>query len=407
MGLSSNRTIYIAIIWVVIAAVAIFGYSLLTNPPQEITGIIWNRSGGFAGFDETLTIRSNGSASLSSNFLGQIKFSFTEEEWNELITLIKNSGFMELDDTYGAKTGVADFFSYSLIVEMDSSSKQVLWVDDWAAKGNLPDVLNELGEKILGIIEGTGVGSVTGTVSDYRGNPIQGYLVSILRGSNSFPEIAVVTGKDGYYEIDSIPPGIFTIGVTDENGKLVAEKTIFVKGGKTSILDFLIRGEILYDHSGGVGLFDEGIHIIATTEDPTISDIIDSYELWNDYWVMLRDASTLVPKTEDFVSILISRGDLPTGGFQIEIESFAWQESYPVVFKFDVNLVDPGEGVVVTEAFTNPIALIPLDQLDPGIYIARAHIDRFIVTYDDTGNPIYDHVETLIEEVWETEFEVS
>jgi hypothetical protein len=122
---------------------------------------------------------------------------------------------------------------------------------------------------------------------------------------------------------------------------------------------------------------------------------------------MLRDASTLVPKKEDFVSILISRGDLPTGGFQIEVESFAWQESYPVVFKFDVNLVDPGEGVVVTEAFTNPIALIPLDQLDPGIYIVRAHINRFIVTYDDTGNPIYDHVETLIEEVWETEFEVS
>jgi hypothetical protein len=29
------------------------------------------------------------------------------------------------------------------------------------------------------------------------------------------------------------------------------------------------------------------------------------------------------------------------------------------------------------------------------------------MTYDDAGNPVYDLVETLVEEVWETEFEVS
>jgi len=180
-----------------------------------------------------------------------------------------------------------------------------------------------------------------------------------------------------------------------------------VRGGETSSLDFSVRGEILYDQSGGVGLFEEGIHIIATGGDPAAPDVMEGFEVMNDFWAMLRDASTLTPSTEDFVSVLISRGDHPTGGFQIRVESFAWQESYPVVFRFEVALTDPGEGVMVTEALTNPVALIPVGSLDPGLYIARVHIDRFIMTYDDAGNPVYDQVETLVEEIWETEFEVS
>jgi hypothetical protein len=111
--------------------------------------------------------------------------------------------------------------------------------------------------------------------------------------------------------------------------------------------------------------------------------------------------------TEDFVSVLISRGTLPTGGFLIHVEGWSWLESYPVVFSFEVDLTDPGEGVMVTEALTNPIALIPVGPLDPGLYVARAHIDRFIMTYDDEGTPVFHHVETLVEEVWETGFEVS
>jgi hypothetical protein len=183
--------------------------------------------------------------------------------------------------------------------------------------------------------------------------------------------------------------------------------SVLVRGGETSKLDFSVSGAILYDQSGGVGLFGEGIHIVATDGDPSALDIREGFEIRNDYWAMLRDASTLDPSTEDFVSVLISRGDHPTGGFQISVDSFSWQESYPVVFRFEVSLTDPGEGVMVTEALTNPVALIPVSRLDPGLYIARAHIDSFIMTYDDAGNPVYDQVETLVEEVWETEFEVS
>jgi hypothetical protein len=395
------------IIWVAIAAIAVFAYSFLWNPPQNITGITWSRSGGFAGIDETLTIGSDGSASLSSNFMGDSEFTLTEAEWEELISLIEDSGFLELEATYGAKAGVADFFSYSLTVDMDSTSKEVLWVDEWAAKGGLPERLGDISEGILSIIQGTGTGGVEGIVSDDSGKPIPGYSVSILRGSTGFPEIAAITGKDGQYSIGSVPPGVFTLGVRGETGELLAEDTVSVRGGETSRLDLTVKGEILYDQSGGVGLFEEGIHIIATDGDPTASDVMEGFEIRNDYWTMLRDTSTLDPSTEDFVSVLISRGDHPTGGFQIRVESFAWQESYPVVFRFEVSFTDPGEGVMVTDALTNPIALVPVGRLDPGLYIVRAHIDSFIMTYDDVGNPVYDQVETLVEEVWETEFEVS
>jgi len=264
-----------------------------------------------------------------------------------------------------------------------------------------------MGENILALMEGTGTGGVAGVVSDVGGNPIQDVSVSILRGSAGFTEIAAITGADGSYSIGSIPPGVFTLGVRDETGELLAEDSVFFRGGETSRLDFTVSSDIVYDQSGGVGLFEEGIHIIATEGDPTAPEIVDSFMIRNDYWAMLRDASTVSASSEDYVSVLISRGDHSTGGFQIEIESFAWLESYPVVFWFDVDLTDPGEGVMVTEALTNPIALIPLGSLDPGLYVARAHIDRFIVTYDDDGNPVYDPVETLMEEVWETEFEVS
>ncbi len=405
MGFLSGRRMYLALI--VVAAAAVLVYSFVLKPPQEITGVVWGRSGGFAGLDETLIIGSDGSAALSSRFLGETEFILAEEEWEELGALIEDSGFMEFDATYGAKAGVADYFSYSLTVEMDSTSKQVQWVDEWASKGDLPEGLEEIGEGILDIIQGTGTGGVEGAVSDDRGNPLPGYSVSIIKGSAGFPEIAAITGTDGHYSIRGVPPGVFTLGVRGETGELLAEDTVFVRGGEISRLDLSVRGEILYDQSGGVGLFEEGIHIIATDGDPTAPDVMEGFEVRNDYWAMLRDASTLNPSTDDFVSVIISRGDFPTGGFQIWVESFAWQESYPVVFRFEVDLTDPGDGVMVTEALTNPVALIPVGSLDPGLYIVRVHIDSFIMTYDDAGNPVYDQVETLVEEVWETEFEVS
>ena len=78
---------------------------------------------------------------LTSSFLVEAEFAISGSEWEDLVALIGGSGFTELEDSYGAKAGVADFFSYSLTVEADSSSKRVQWVDDWAVEGALPEGL--------------------------------------------------------------------------------------------------------------------------------------------------------------------------------------------------------------------------------------------------------------------------
>ena len=121
---------------------------------------------------------------------------------------------------------------------------------------------------------------------------------------------------------------------------------------------------------------------------------------------MLKDGITQNASATDFISILMSRGDLPTGGYLIQLKSQVWLEGYPVVCFFTANFTDPGEGVAVTEALTNPLVLVPMGNLPSGNYVARVHIDSFIMTYDSEGEPVYTPVETFVEVVWETEFKV-
>ncbi|NIU85072.1 MAG: protease complex subunit PrcB family protein [Candidatus Thorarchaeota archaeon] len=121
---------------------------------------------------------------------------------------------------------------------------------------------------------------------------------------------------------------------------------------------------------------------------------------------MLNDI-TQEASTTDLISILISRGGFTTGGYQIQIKSHAWLEDEPPVCFFEVNFTDPGKGISVTEALTNPVVLVPIGKLSLGKYIARAHIDSFILTYDPAGKPVFTPVKTLVEEVWEVEFEIK
>jgi hypothetical protein len=250
-------------------------------------------------------------------------------------------------------------------------------------------------------------GGVEGIISDELGRALSGLRVNIIDGSVGFPEIAATTGEDGYYQIGSISPGTFTLGVHDEEGDILGQKTFQVEGGKTSTVDIALGGFLIYDTQGGFGLFDQGIYVIATDVNPITLMEVEEYSNSNYFWSMLKDELTQNPSTTDFISILISRGELPSGGYQIQLKSLVWLQSYPVVGFFKANFTDPGEGVPVTEALTNPVVLVPIGKLSAGLYVGRVHIDSFIMTFDSEGNPVYDPVETLVEEVWETEFEVS
>jgi len=397
---------FIVLLVVTIAAISWF-YFFVLRPTPTITGITWQRSGGFAGLDETLEIEQDGSVTLYSNLLGEKEFTLSTTEWNQLLSVIDNSGFTGFEASYEPRSGVADFFTYSLTVTRGSSTKRVEWVDDWASMSELPDGLKDIEKHILSIIQGTEPGRVEGIISDELERPAAGLRVSIVEGSVGFPEIAVLTTVDGFYRIGSVPPGVFTIGVHDEEGEMIGQKTFQVVSGETSTVDVTLRGLVVYDYYGGLGLFEEGIYVVATDVDPKTLIETEEYTSINDFWGMLKDGITQNASTADFISILISRGDLPTGGYLIQLKSQVWLESYPVVCFFIANFTDPGEGVAVTEALTNPLVLVPMGNLPSGNYVARVHIDRFIMTYDSEGDPVYNPVETLVEEVWETEFKVS
>lgn len=399
---------WILITSLIILVLAVFSYySFFVTTPQEITSISWMRTGGFAGLDEAMTIEFDGSVSLSSNLQGEYEFILTEAELTELSSLIDKMGFMEFDDTYEARSDATDFFTYSLNVERGSKVKQVKWVDDWATENQLPEGLKDIEAHVLSIIHGVGHGGVEGTVSDELGRAAANLVVSIINGSVGYPEIAVITNDNGFYRIGSIPPGVFNIGVHNENGERIGEKTAFIRGGETVTLNITVSGYVKYENYGGLGLFEEGIYVVATDTDPlALYESEETTDLDN-YWRLLKGNVTEKASTIDFISILISRGDFSSGGYIIQIKSQVWLESDPVVCFFTVNLTDPGEGVAVTEALTSPLALVPIGNLSAGKYVARAHIDRFILTYDPLGKPLFRPVMTLLEEVWETGFEVS
>jgi hypothetical protein len=161
----------------------------------------------------------------------------------------------------------------------------------------------------------------------------------------------------------------------------------------------------IYDCSGGVGLFDRGIYVVATSENPL--KLAPAFEVVNEFWQNLKEHTTVKATTDDFISIIISRGDYPTGGYTIQVESFSWLESYPVKFRFHVNLTDPGEGVIVTQALTNPLVLIPIGNLDPGEYVVEVHVAQYILTFDEQGNPVYTQLQTFKEEVWTLSFVIE
>jgi hypothetical protein len=158
-----------------------------------------------------------------------------------------------------------------------------------------------------------------------------------------------------------------------------------------------------YDNTGGVGLFTEGIHVVATEYDPDMM----SYPTANHYWTMMHDCVTTNATTDDYITIILSRGDKPTGGYTINIENFAWLESYPVKFQFQVNVTDPGDGIMVTQAITNPLVVVPIGKLSAGTYNIEVNITWFTQNVDENGTTTYTPIMTFAPIVWKQTLDIT
>jgi len=158
------------------------------------------------------------------------------------------------------------------------------------------------------------------------------------------------------------------------------------------------RSSYFYDYYSGVGLFKRGVYFVATSMDPFTQ--LPRSDLLKSYWELMWENVTVQATDQDFISILVLRGDFPTGGYTLQVESFAWLESYPVKFRLQVNFTEPGEGGATTQEFTSPSLLVPIGKLTPGKYQVEIHIVSYILTFDEQGKPVYNPIMTFKEEVW-------
>jgi len=246
------------------------------------------------------------------------------------------------------------------------------------------------------------------TLNDYESGIIEGVVVNGERYSwsdGSQENSTILKDETKQWRVD--------IGTIEEDDEIqvVIEATAgsvsvnAIVGAPTPNGSTPTASNYVYDFYGGVDLFSEGIHILATSQDPrTLSG---EFEVANDYWKMLLETETTQATDQDFISILLSRGDKPTGGYNIQIESFSWLESYPVKFLFQVNFTDPGEDVVVTQALTNPLVLVPIGKLTPGEYNIEVPIAQYILNFDEKGNPYCTQILTFAPVIWEQTLIIS
>jgi len=156
----------------------------------------------------------------------------------------------------------------------------------------------------------------------------------------------------------------------------------------TPVAEFIPTTEVFY--GDGCQLFDQGIYIVATEINPV--DVYPNYKVINDFYKMLKAHVTTRASTEDFVSILISRGRFPTSGYGIQVTSI-YKYGYSLILS--ASFTNPSPGAILLQVLTNPLALIPIGKLPAGEYSITLYIDWCV------GK---DHVGT---ETWTVTFTVT
>ena len=76
---------------------------------------------------------------------------------------------------------------------------------------------------------------------------------------------------------------------------------------------------------------------------------------------------------DESINLVVFRGVFPTGGYGIEINSV---ERAGNTFIVRATFTDPGRGAMVTQAFTQPTAIVPLGKLPAGSYSAELYVKR-------------------------------
>lgn len=106
----------------------------------------------------------------------------------------------------------------------------------------------------------TTTGEVRGVVVDPAGAPVAGAIVN-LRGPELQGTAEDVTGADGSYEIGNLPPGLYTLTVTQAGAK-ISRTNVLVQLGKVARVNVRfqppVTGEEVIEITGRVPMIDQG-----------------------------------------------------------------------------------------------------------------------------------------------------
>ncbi|VVB84632.1 S-layer protein [uncultured archaeon] len=95
--------------------------------------------------------------------------------------------------------------------------------------------------------------------------------------------------------------------------------------------------------------------------------------------VIKKVAQTSTFSVDDDLNFVVYRGVFSTGGYGISIDRVEKQGN---IFTVYATYRDPGKGIGVTEAFTQPTAIIPIGKLAEGDYEARLRVTWVLDTIE-------------------------
>lgn len=102
--------------------------------------------------------------------------------------------------------------------------------------------------------------------------------------------------------------------------------------------------------------------------------------------IVMQQASLKTTFSEDnTLNLVVFRGVFNTGGHGITIDKVERADSTFVVY---ATYTDPGRGMMVTQAFTQPTAIIPIGKLPKGSYEAKLKVTRILE--DEAGKRILE-----------------
>lgn len=156
IGGMAGRNLVLALVAV---SIVVLGFAVVlpqlqpSSEPSSSFSLLFNRTGGFAGVDDTLTVNAAGGVTFSSRYGTSLNATLNAFEFSHLKQEVRTYLYKIQPMIFHPRNGSADFFAYRLIVKSGDQTSQLSWVDEWASTEPIPSELRTLQQTLQGTIQ--------------------------------------------------------------------------------------------------------------------------------------------------------------------------------------------------------------------------------------------------------------